>query len=85
MTVYIAGEPYYISDIRMRMLKPRELYLAQSFPEDYVIDRGVDEDGACIRMTVADSVRMCGNSVPPAVAEALVRANLVEQFEEAAA
>jgi DNA (cytosine-5)-methyltransferase 1 len=83
--VQIAGEPYYIADIRMRMLKPRELYLAQSFPERYIIDRGIDEDGAELRMTVADSVRMCGNSVPPAVAEALVRANLVEQREEAAA
>jgi DNA (cytosine-5)-methyltransferase 1 len=33
VTVQIAGEPYYIADIRMRMLKPRELYRAQSFPD----------------------------------------------------
>lgn len=36
---------------RSRMLTPRELYRAQSFPDAYVIDRGIDEHGAEIAMT----------------------------------
>lgn len=79
VTVQIEGEPHYIADIRMRMLKPRELYLAQSFPPDYVIDHGIDEDGEILPLTNEEQVRMCGNSVPPVMAEAIVRANYVEQ------
>jgi DNA (cytosine-5)-methyltransferase 1 len=81
VTVQIAGETYRIVDIGMRMLKPRELYRAQSFPDSYIIDR--DDEGN--PFTVESQVRMCGNSVPPAVAEALVRANIVEQRQERAA
>lgn len=80
--VTVHGGPYkgvyYVADIRMRMLKPRELYLAQSFPREYVIDRGHDEDGGIIQLTKESQVRMCGNSVAPKVAEALVRANLTQ-------
>lgn len=75
--VTVHGEPYAIVDIGMRMLTPRELYRAQSFPPDYIIDHGVDDQGAQIPLTKTAQVRMCGNSVPPAVAEALVRANCV--------
>src|SRR5690606_6582117 len=32
VTVVIKGSPYVIVDIGMRMLTPRELYLAQGFP-----------------------------------------------------
>ncbi len=77
VTVNIAGEPYAIVDIGMRMLTPRELYRAQSFPDGYVIDPVVDGKP----LTKTAQVRMCGNSVCPAVAEALVRANVVEQRE----
>ena len=38
----ISGEKYFISDIGMRMLTPRELYRAQGFPEDYIIDFDVN-------------------------------------------
>ena len=69
----------------MRMLAPRELYRAQSFPDSYVIETGIDEHGEKITMTKTSQVRMCGNSVPPVVAEALVRANVVEQRVEQAA
>jgi DNA (cytosine-5)-methyltransferase 1 len=79
--VMVHGEPYQIVDIGMRMLTPRELFLAQSFAPDYIIDHGMDEKGARIPLTKTAQVRMCGNSVPPAVAEALVRANLIEQRE----
>jgi DNA (cytosine-5)-methyltransferase 1 len=85
VTVNIAGEPYAIVDIGMRMLTPRELYRAQSFPDSYVIDQGRDESGALVPLTKTAQVRMCGNSVCPAISEALVRANVVEQQQEAAA
>jgi DNA (cytosine-5)-methyltransferase 1 len=75
----MVGE-YVIVDIGMRMLKPRELYRAQGFPENYIIDRGLDElpDGRLVEipLTGTAQVRMCGNSVCPPVAEALVSANL---------
>lgn len=74
VTVEVAGEPYAIADIGLRMLTPRELYRAQGFPEHYVIDRGAD--GAPLTKTA--QVRMCGNSVCPPVARALVRANYTE-------
>jgi len=61
---------YVVTDIGMRMFTPRELYRAQGFPDSYVIDAGVD--GRWI--TKSAQIRMCGNSVCPPVAEALVRA-----------
>lgn len=71
VTVEIEGEPYVIVDIGMRMLSPRELFRAQGFPESYIIDRGAD--GAL--MTKTSQNRMCGNSVCPPMAAALVAAN----------
>lgn len=62
---------YFISDISMRMLEPRELARAQGFPDDYVLQ-------------VSDSysksaqIARIGNSVCPVMAEVLVRANLPE-------
>lgn len=76
--VTVDGERYAIVDIGMRMLAPRELYRAQSFPDRYVIDPVVDGKP----LTKTAQIRMVGNSVPPAVAEALVRANIVEQSRE---
>ena len=70
--VLVRGEPYELADIGMRMLAPRELFRAQGFPDDYVIEPIVD--GAPLSKTA--QIRMCGNSVPPAVAAAIVRANL---------
>ncbi|MEX2964241.1 DNA cytosine methyltransferase [Microbulbifer sp. TYP-18] len=69
--VTVHGEPYRIVDIGMRMLAPRELYRAQGFPEDYIID--ATHEGKPLSKTA--QTRMCGNSVSPAVARALVRAN----------
>jgi DNA (cytosine-5)-methyltransferase 1 len=83
--VMVRGEPHRIVDIGMRMLAPRELYRAQSFSDRYVIDHGIDESGERLALTKTTQVRMCGNSVCPAMAEALVRANLVEQRQEQAA
>ena len=70
----INGEKYFIADIGMRMLEPKELYAAQGFPPDYIIDR--DFEGK--NYSRKEQVARCGNAVPPPFAEALVRANLPE-------
>lgn len=73
--VVVHGEEYRIVDILFRMLSPRELFLMQGFPPDYIIDR--DAQGKLIPKY--KQVARCGNSVCPAVAEALVRANYQSQ------
>lgn len=78
--VTVEGQDYYIADIGMRMLQPRELYRAQGFPDTYIIDRG--EDGRALPKDA--QVRMCGNSVCPPLARAIVAANYVEQAPAAA-
>lgn len=70
----INGAWYFLSDISLRMLSPRELYNAQGFPPDYIIDR--DVYGRQISRTA--QVARVGNSVSPPMAEAMVRANLPE-------
>lgn len=70
----IGGVWYFIADIGMRMLTPRELYAANGFPADYIIDR--DYTGK--EYQKAKQVARCGNAVPPPFATALVRANLPE-------
>jgi DNA (cytosine-5)-methyltransferase 1 len=72
--VQVEGEDYMIADIGMRMLQPRELFIASGFPEDYIIDVGANGKKA----TKAEQVARCGNAVPPQFSEALVRANLPE-------
>jgi DNA (cytosine-5)-methyltransferase 1 len=72
--IKIKGEDYQIVDIGMRMLEPHELFKAQGFPEDYIIDH--DCEGKPYPKTA--QVARCGNAVPPPFAEALVRANLPE-------
>lgn len=87
---------WVLVDITLRMLKPRELYRAQSFPGDYIIHEIPDpkllfKDGVQvpgdprliqrIPLSITAQVRMCGNSVSPAQAENLVRANF--RHEEA--
>ena len=69
--VMVDGVPHAIADIGMRMLQPRELYRAQGFPDTYVIDRGADGRP----LSKAAQVRMCGNSVCPPLAQAIVCAN----------
>lgn len=70
----IRGVAYYIADITLRMLTPRELYNAMGFPPDYIIDR--DYMGNAYGKT--KQVARCGNAVCPPLAEAMVRANLPE-------
>lgn len=73
--VTVNGAEYAITDIGLRMLAPRELFRAQGFPESYRIG---DAPGEAWRLTKSAQVRMCGNSVCPPLAEALVRANVPE-------
>ena len=85
VTVQIDGETYAISDIGMRMLTPRERFRAQGFPDAYVIDHGLDADGRRVDLSLDAQGRMCGNSVCPPLAEALVRANVVVEVQAEAA
>jgi DNA (cytosine-5)-methyltransferase 1 len=87
------GQWWVLVDITLRMLKAPELFLAQSFPADYVIHEIPDPallfaDGVQaadplavprIKLSATAQVRMCGNSVAPAQAEALVRANFAHE------
>ena len=70
----IGGAWYFMADIGLRMLTPRELYRANGFPDDYKIER--DYTGKEYGKT--KQVARCGNAVPPPFATALVRANLPE-------
>ncbi|MCO6424719.1 C-5 cytosine-specific DNA methylase [Sinorhizobium meliloti] len=80
VTVEISGETFVIIDIGMRMLTPRELFNAQGFPTDYVIDGAwnYQADGAgpvWREFSKSVQVSCVGNSVSPPVACALVSAN----------
>lgn len=68
--VVIGKAIWQIADIGMRMLTPRELYNAQGFPADYIIDRTADGP-----LTKTAQTRMAGNSVCPPWAAAIIRAN----------
>ncbi|MGE6331846.1 DNA cytosine methyltransferase [Stenotrophomonas sp. NPDC077659] len=72
VTVHIQGVPYVIVDIGLRMLKPHELYRAQGFPADYIIDRTANGTP----LSTSAAVRMVGNSVSPPPLRALAEANL---------
>lgn len=69
--VMVAGEPYQIVDIGMRMLAPAELFAAQGFPADYEI--APEFEGK--PLTKTDQIALAGNSVCPQVAAAVVAAN----------
>ena len=70
----IGGAWYFLADIGLRMLIPKELYRANGFPDDYIIDR--DYTGREYPKT--KQVEKCGNAVCPPMATALVIVNLPE-------
>lgn len=86
VTLTIDGGEFIVVDIGLRMLTPRELFTAQGFPADYVIE-GVWDEGTGWEMLGHNGgptfrefpknvqVSCCGNSVCPPLAEALVHAN----------
>jgi len=61
-----------IDNFGMRMMQPRELFRAQGFPDDYIIGDDAKQD---FKLTKVAQVRLCGNSVCPQLAKALVQAN----------
>lgn len=73
--VTVDGADYEIADIGMRMLQPRELFRAQGFPDSYIIDPALDGRP----LTKTQQIELCGNSVCPDVAAALVRAQFGAQ------
>lgn len=89
----LVGE-WVLVDITLRMLKPPELFRAQSFPSEYVIHEIPDPKLLFVNgkqvgnpltlpripLTGTAQVRMCGNSVAPAQAEALARANFKHEL-----
>lgn len=77
VTVMIQGQPHVIVDIGLRMLQPAELFRAQGFPDTYGIETG--HDGR--KFTKSTQVRLCGNSVPPGLMEAVCRANYPQPIE----
>lgn len=74
LLLIVGGVPFYIRDILLRMLAPRELYNAMGFPPDYIIDH--DYTGK--EYGKSKQVARCGNAVCPPMAEAVVRANIPE-------
>lgn len=74
LLLWIKDAWYFISDIGLRMLTPRELYNAMGFPPDYIIDRDVYGR----KISRADQVARCGNAVCPPMAAAVVKANCPE-------
>lgn len=83
VTVTIRGTPYVIVDIGLRMLQRHELFRAQGFPADYIIDRTADGRA----LSISRSVAMVGNSVSPPPLRAILIANLdpAETLERIAA
>lgn len=71
VTVVLEGAKFLIVDICLRMLKPRELYRAQGFPETYNIDEGPNGKP----LTISEQTHMVGNSVSPLQMARLAAAN----------
>lgn len=78
VTVNLLGEEYAIADIGMRMLTPREQFRAQGFPDDYEIEQTASGQ----KIPKTQQTHKCGNSVPPPVVAALVRANVNNPQEQ---
>ncbi len=72
LIIEIDSVPHFIADIGMRMLKAKELKLAQGFPPDYVIDI---EPHIGKKYSEAKQIARLGNAVCPPPATALIRAN----------
>lgn len=71
VTLEFDGFTWIIVDIGLRMLTPRELFNAQGFPPDYIIAPMFGGKP----LTKTAQVRMCGNSVSPPPACAILEVN----------
>lgn len=74
----IGGLAYFISDIELRMLVPREQYAAMAFPPDYAIE--YDYLGNAYPKN--QQTAKCGNAVSPVISYVMVRANLPEWCDD---
>ncbi|MFQ6550471.1 DNA cytosine methyltransferase [Aestuariibius sp. 2305UL40-4] len=86
--IEIDGETFVVVDLGMRMLTPRELFNAQGFPRDYVIEGYWTEDGeewVWHPFSKSEQISCVGNSVCPDLARALVQANCAMLAEDAVA
>lgn len=72
----VEGQTYLITDVGMRMLKPRELLNAQFTPELAA--------GYTLTGSTANQVAKIGNSVCPVMSQVLVEANIPKQEMQAA-
>lgn len=76
----VGDAEWVLADIGMRMLTPRELFLCQGFPPEYQIDQVPMMSALGIegmqKLTKKEQTRLVGNSVPPQLAAAIIRANL---------
>lgn len=70
----IDGVAYFIADILLRMLIPREQYDAMSFPHDYAIEY----DYLGNKYPKNHQTAKCGNAVCPVISYAMVWANFPE-------
>ncbi|ANH49072.1 DNA cytosine methyltransferase [Tritonibacter mobilis] len=96
VTLEIEGDTFVVIDIGLRMLTPRELFRAQGFPDDYVIE-GVWEIGSgwenlghnggprFVPFSKNVQISCCGNSVCPDIAAAIVGANCSHLIEKRSA
>lgn len=88
VTLTIDGTTFVVVDIGMRMLTPRELFNAQGFPPDYVIEgiwQARGDDWHWVPFAKDVQVSCCGNSVCPDLARALIAANCNHLVERALA
>lgn len=76
--VHLPDGDYRIVDLGLRMLKPRELFSAQGFTREYIIDPTFNGKP----LTATAQVRMCGNSVSPVMSRAIISANFHGYDEE---
>ena len=70
----IDGSWWYIVDIGLRMLRPKEAYKAMGFADDYMIER----DYMGNKLTGSEQMEKCGNAVCPDLAGLITSANLPE-------
>lgn len=77
---------YVLVDFSLRMLKPKELLLAQGFAKGYTIDKGlfINEQTGRLewrKINITDQIKLIGNSVCPEEAEALIGANAADLID----
>lgn len=77
VTVTIAGKPYAIVDIGMRMLTPEEAAAAHELR----LPKTIVQDGQERRLTKTEAMRLIGNSVPKRMARLLAEANAVHALD----